>query len=116
MRHKIPAISRHQTVACPQYQVGQKQSTFSWIYSHFPAIFEYYICSLQLKACARLSSIMITMVVVTFLRQLRVTKHPLQIGYPSMDERERREINSTNMGYEEVCDGDMYDGKMVKYD
>ena len=25
-----------------------------------------------------------------------------QIGYPSMDERERREINNTTMGYEEV--------------
>ena len=25
-----------------------------------------------------------------------------QIGYPSMDERERREINNNNMGYEEV--------------
>ena len=27
-----------------------------------------------------------------------------QIGYPSMDERERREINNTTMGYEEVRD------------
>ena len=31
-----------------------------------------------------------------------LTKPPLQIGYPSMDDRERREINSTNLGYEEV--------------
>merc|ERR1739844_335962 len=46
MRHKIPALARHETVASPQYQ----------------------------------------------------------IGYPSMDERERREINSTNMGYEEAID------------
>ena len=29
---------------------------------------------------------------------------PPQIGYPSMDERERREINNTTMGYEEVRD------------
>jgi len=27
-----------------------------------------------------------------------------QIGYPSMDERERREINNTTMGYEEAID------------
>jgi len=27
-----------------------------------------------------------------------------QIGYPSMDERERREINNNNMGYEEAID------------
>jgi len=27
-----------------------------------------------------------------------------QIGYPSMDDRERREINSTNLGYEEAID------------
>jgi len=46
MRHKIAPLPRHETVACPQYQ----------------------------------------------------------IGYPSMDERERREINSTNMGYEEAID------------
>merc|ERR1712158_50195 len=46
VRHTIPALARHQTVACPQYQ----------------------------------------------------------IGYPSMDERERREINSTTMGYEEAID------------
>jgi len=38
-------------------------------------------------------------------------KHPetiaspqYQIGYPSMDERERREINSTTLGYEEAID------------
>merc|ERR1739844_647576 len=46
VRHTIPALARHETVACPQYQ----------------------------------------------------------IGYPSMDERERREINSTTMGYEEAID------------
>merc|ERR1712037_425769 len=46
VRHTIPALARHETVASPQYQ----------------------------------------------------------IGYPSMDERERREINNTTMGYEEAID------------
>jgi len=44
-------------------------------------------------------------------RARQVRPHPetvaspqYQIGYPSMDERERREINNTTMGYEEAID------------
>jgi len=33
-----------------------------------------------------------------------VSSPQYQIGYPSMDERERREINNTTMGYEEAID------------
>lgn len=33
-----------------------------------------------------------------------VSSPQYQIGYPSMDERERREINNNNMGYEEAID------------
>jgi hypothetical protein len=33
-----------------------------------------------------------------------VSSPQYQVGYPSMDERERREINNNNMGYEEAID------------
>jgi len=42
--------------------------------------------------------------VLTLVNTKTVASPQYQIGYPSMDERERREINNTTMGYEEAID------------